>query len=207
MQTSISFSKSDQKLRQRVLTWLENNVSQSRIDHIVRVEEMAIALAEHHGVSVQKAAQAGLMHDLAKFFKPKRLLEHARADGLEVDAVFEANPHLLHATVGAIIARDEFGVGDRDILDAIANHTLGCPGMNSLSCIVFLSDSLEPGRGDTEELNTLRQLSFQDLDQAVWMTCDYTIRYLLEAKKLIHPRAIATRNWFLQSAKNRTVIK
>ncbi|MEO0489249.1 MAG: bis(5'-nucleosyl)-tetraphosphatase (symmetrical) YqeK [Cyanobacteria bacterium J06659_2] len=199
-------SISEQHLRQRVLHWLKENVSQSRIEHILRVEDMSIALAKQHGVSVSKAAQSGLMHDLAKFFKPKRLLEQARANGVDVDTVFEANPHLLHATVGAIVARDEFGVGDRDILDAIGNHTLGSPDMNPLSCIVFLSDSLEPGRGDSDELNTLRQLSFQNLDHAVWMTCDYTIQYLLGAKKLIHPRAIATRNWFLQSTKKAAVI-
>jgi predicted HD superfamily hydrolase involved in NAD metabolism len=198
---------SDQHLRQRVLDWLTENVSQSRIKHILGVEEMAIALAEHHGVSVTKAAQAGLMHDLAKFFKPKRLLKAARLEGLEVDPVFEANPHLLHANVGAIVARDEFGVSDRDILDAIGNHTLGAPGMNALSCIIFLSDSLEPGRGDSEELNALRQMSFENLDHAVWMTCDHTLQYLLVAQKLIHPRAIATRNWFLQSTKKATVTK
>ena len=190
-----------QDYRQPILEWLASNVSQSRIDHILRVEDMAIALAQHHGISPQKASQAGLMHDLAKFFKPNRLLKLAIAEGLEIDSVFEANPHLLHANVGAVVARDEFEVDDHDVLAAIANHTLGNPGMNELSCIIFLADSLEPGRGDSGELKHLRDLSFQDLGKAVWLTCDYTIQHLLQSKKLIHPRAIATRNWFLQSTK------
>jgi predicted HD superfamily hydrolase involved in NAD metabolism len=187
--------------RQRVLEWLDEQVPKSRVEHILRVEDMAIALAEHHGVSTYKAAQAGLMHDLAKYFKPKRLLELAIADGLDLDPVYRENPRLLHADVGAIVARDEFGVKDGDVLRAIANHTLGTPGMDTLSCIVFLADSLEPGRGDSDDLHHLRTLSFQDLKRAVWMTCDYTIQHLLRTKKLIHPRAIATRNWFLQNAK------
>ncbi|MEM9447641.1 MAG: bis(5'-nucleosyl)-tetraphosphatase (symmetrical) YqeK [Cyanobacteria bacterium P01_E01_bin.6] len=200
-----SINTHDPTFRKRVVAWLNNNVPQSRIDHILRVEEMAIALAKHYGISEQKAADAGLMHDLAKFFKPKRLLKQARDEGIDIDPVFESNPHLLHAMVGAIVARDEFGIGDRDVLDAIADHTLGRPGMNVLSCIIFLADSLEPGRGDSTDLNTLRKLSFQNLDHAVWMTCDYTIQYLLHDKKLIHPRAIATRNWFLRSTKKAAV--
>lgn len=187
--------------RQRVLEWLHEQVPQSRLEHILRVEAMAIALAEHHGVSTHKAAQAGLMHDLAKYFKPDRLLERAIADGLDLDPVYRANPRLLHADVGAIVARDKFGIDDKDVLRAIANHTLGAPDMDALSCIVFLADSLEPGRGDSDELHHLRTLSFQDLKTAVWMTCDYTIQHLLRTQKLIHPRAIATRNWFLQKAR------
>ena len=163
---------------------------------------MAVELAEHHRQNVEKAAQSGLMHDLAKYFKPAKLLEMARAEGLEVDAVMELHPHLLHADVSAIVARDTFGVQDEEVLQAIANHTLGRPGMSALSCIVFLADSIEPGRGDTPELAALRQMSYQNLDRAVWRTCDYSLKFLLETHCLIHPRTIATRNWFLNWAKS-----
>ncbi|MBD2091257.1 bis(5'-nucleosyl)-tetraphosphatase (symmetrical) YqeK [Microcoleus sp. FACHB-1515] len=185
-------------MRQRVLDWLADNVPPARIEHILGVEQMAIDLARHHKLDVEKAAQAGLMHDLAKYFKANRLLDMARAEGLPLDPVDEANPHLLHADVGAIVARDEFGVTDAEILAAIANHTLGRPGMDDLSCVVFLADSLEPGRGNTPELNLLRQASFADLHQAVWMNCDASFQFLIAAHRLIHPRALLTRNWFLQ---------
>ena len=185
--------------RDRVLTWLTQNVSDDRLQHILRVEQMSAELAELHGLDVAQAAQAGLLHDLAKFFKPTRLLQMARSEGLELDPVDEANPHLLHAEVGAIVARDEFGVQDRATLDAVRNHTLGRPGMSLLSCVVFLADSLEPGRGDTPELERLRQVAQRDLPQAVWLTCDDSLRYLISTGRLIHPRAVQTRNWFLQA--------
>ncbi|MEB3358767.1 MAG: bis(5'-nucleosyl)-tetraphosphatase (symmetrical) YqeK [Synechococcales bacterium] len=190
-----------QALRQRILDWLAAQVPASRLNHILRVEEMASDLAQRHGVSAVRAAQAGLMHDLAKNFKPTRLLAIAQAENLALDPILESNPHLLHADVSAIVARDEFQVTDADILAAIANHTLGKPGMDALSCIVFLADSLEPGRGNTPTLEMLRETSWQDLPKAVWMTCDYTLSQLMAAQRLIHPRALATRNWFLQSAK------
>jgi predicted HD superfamily hydrolase involved in NAD metabolism len=190
-------------MRDRVLAWLADNVPESRLNHILRVEQMAVDLAKHYNLDVEKAATAGLMHDLAKYFKPQKLLEMARAEGLDIDPVSEATPHLLHADVSALVARDTFGVKDEEVLQAIANHTLGRPGMSLLSCIVFLADSLEPGRGNTPELEALRQMSYQNLDRAVWLTCDYSLKYLLEKHCLIHPRTIATRNWFLQKVKNK----
>jgi predicted HD superfamily hydrolase involved in NAD metabolism len=190
-------------MRDRVLAWLADNVPESRLNHILRVEQMAVDLARHHNLDLEKAATAGLMHDLAKYFKPQKLLEMAQAEGLDIDPVSEATPHLLHADVSAIVARDTFGVKDGEVLQAIANHTLGRPRMSLLSCIVLLADSLEPGRGNTPELEALRQMSYQNLDRAVWLTCDYSLKYLLERHCLIHPRTIATRNWFLQKVKNK----
>ncbi len=181
--------------RPKILAWLGENVPPKRIQHILGVEQMAIELATHHQLDPNKAAQAGLMHDLAKYFKPQRLLQLAQAEGLPIDEVDIAAPHLLHADVSAIIAKTEFGVADPEILQAIADHTLGRPGMNAMSCIVFLADSLEAGRGDSDQLQSLRQLSYQNLYQSVWYTCDYSLEYLLSTRCLIHPRTIRTRNW------------
>lgn len=52
-----------------------------RVFHILRVEEMSVDLAVYYNLDRDKAAMAGLMHDLAKYFKPQQLLEMARADG------------------------------------------------------------------------------------------------------------------------------
>ncbi len=193
-------------MREQVLTWLAANVPTTRIDHILRVERMAVELADSHNIDREKAASAALMHDLAKYFSPKRLLQMAKADGLEVDEVLETNPHLLHADVGAIVARKNFSVNDKEILQAIANHTLGRPGMSQLCCIVFLADSLEPARGETPELELLRKISYSNLERAMWLTCDRTVQYLLERRCTIHPRVITTRNWFLTQSKSKQSI-
>lgn len=191
-------------IRNQVLTWLADNVPASRLQHILGVEAMSIELAHYYAVDVEKAALAGLMHDLAKNFKPSLLLQMAQTANIEVDAVCAATPHLLHADVSAIVAQEKFGVEDTAVLEAIALHTLGRPGMSDLSCIVFIADTLEPGRGNTPELAALRQVSHEDLHKAVWLTCDYCLKFLLNSRNLIHPRTILTRNWAVAQSDKRT---
>ncbi|MGL5082653.1 MAG: bis(5'-nucleosyl)-tetraphosphatase (symmetrical) YqeK [Microcoleaceae cyanobacterium] len=190
-------------LRTQVLTWLAAHMPEPRIQHILGVEQMAMELAQHYHLDQSQAQTAALMHDLAKYFHPQQLLEMAKAEQVTLDPVLESHPHLIHADVSAIVARKEFGVHNQEILQAIAHHTLGNPEMSPLSCIVFLADTLEPGRGDTPELNALRQLSLQNLHQAVWQTCDYTLQYLIKTCRTIHPRAVLTRNWALQQSQLR----
>jgi predicted HD superfamily hydrolase involved in NAD metabolism len=184
-------------MRDQVLSWLADNVPASRLQHILGVEQMSIELARHYHLDVEKAAYAGLMHDLAKYFKPSVLLQMARDEGIEIDPVCEATPHLLHADISAVVARDQFGMQDEAVLGAIAHHTLGRPGMSPLCCVVFLADSLEPSRGHTPQLERLRELSQQDLHKAIWLTCDYSLKFLMDSRCLVHPRTILTRNWAL----------
>jgi predicted HD superfamily hydrolase involved in NAD metabolism len=191
-------------MRDQVLTWLADNVPASRLQHILGVEQMSVELARHYHLDVEQAAQAGLMHDLAKYFKPTVLLQMARDEGIEIDPVCEATPHLLHADVSAIVARNQFGMQDEEVMDAIAHHTLGRPGMSPLSCVVFIADSLEPSRGNTPELERLRQVSFSSLYQALWLTCDYSLGFLLDSRCMIHPRTILTRNWALALSNQKT---
>jgi predicted HD superfamily hydrolase involved in NAD metabolism len=187
--------------RSRILDWLADNVPAKRIEHILGVETMAVDLAGSHGIDPQIAGRVALMHDLAKYFKPQRLVEMARAENFPLDDIFLAAPHLLHAEMGAVVARTEFGIEDPAILSAIADHTLGRPNMSSLSCIIFLADTLESGRGDTPELQELRSTCGRNLYEAVWRTSDYSLAYLIRTRCLIHPRTILTRNWALTASR------
>lgn len=184
--------------REKVIAWLQQEVSAERLAHIFGVEEMSRELALIHGADPELAAQAGLLHDLAKFFPKERLLKLAREGELPLDPILEAMPHLIHADVSALVAQKEFGVKHPKILGAIRHHTLGEPGMNKLSRIVFVADALEPNRGDSPDLTALRQTARVNLDRAVRQTCDRTLSYLLKHQKTIHPRLIETRNWALQ---------
>ena len=186
-----------------ILAWLADNVSPRRLQHILGVEQMSVRLARCHQLDEEKAAKAGLMHDLAKFFPAERLLAIAQTEGIDIDPVCATHPHLLHANVSAVVARKEFEINDPEILEAISNHTLGSPDMSKLSCVVFIADALEPNRGDTLELNSLRLLAEKNLYKSLQQTCDYSLRYLIDSQKIIHPRTVLTRNWALKMSKQK----
>ncbi len=188
-------------MRSQAIAWLKENVPPRRLQHVLGVEQLCGELASIHNIDLEKAKTAGLMHDLAKFFSPSKLLAIAKQNGIEIDKYYQKKPKLLHAEVGAIIARDEFGVKDEDILNAIRNHTLGNPDMSTLSCIVFVADALEPNRGSSEERKIMRRLSHRNLYKCVKLTCDSSINYLISEQKTIHPRTILTRNWALMQSK------
>lgn len=181
--------------RNKVLAWLSDHVPERRIKHILRVEAMAQDLAKQHQLDQEQAAKAGLMHDLAKYFPPQQLLKLAREHHLPIDPIDEANPHLLHAPVSALVAQESFDVFDPEILAAISNHTLGQPQMSRLSCVIFLADSLEPGRGNRPIVQAAREMSYQNLEHAVALVCDLTLKHLVKTQRLIHPRMVLTRNW------------
>ena len=187
--------------RHRVISWLEKNVSEHRLQHILGVEQTCIALARCHRVNEQQAAQAGLMHDLAKFFSPRKLLQLATEAKIPVDEICFSNPHLLHAEIGAVIAQREFKVKDLEVLDAIGNHTLGAPQMSKLSCVVYIADALEPNRGDHPELAAMRTVAQENLYKCVQQTSDYSLKYLVSKQKVIHPRTVLTRNWAFSKAR------
>ncbi|WP_218081531.1 bis(5'-nucleosyl)-tetraphosphatase (symmetrical) YqeK [Anthocerotibacter panamensis] len=186
-------------MREQVLDWLKVQVPRKRLQHILGVEKTAAQMAYHYGLDIQKAARAGLLHDLAKCFSSEQLLGEALRFGIELDDVTRANPHLLHAEVGAGLARELFAEEDPQVLAAIANHTLGRPAMDDLSCILYVADWIEPTRL-APELNELRTLAFQDLHRAVLLGCRLSVADLLVEERPIHPRTILTRNWLLSQA-------
>jgi predicted HD superfamily hydrolase involved in NAD metabolism len=188
-------------MREQAIAWLQDNVSPQRLDHILGVEATAIALASVYELDAQAAATAGLLHDLAKFFSPQTLLAIAGEHHLPLDPVLAATPHLIHADVSAIVAQQEFNVTDPDILNAIRFHTLGSPEMDKLASVIFVADAIEPTRGADPGLEKVRQVASHNLEQAVRMTCDYTLDYLVKHRKVIHPRMILTRNWALEREK------
>ncbi|WP_287128714.1 bis(5'-nucleosyl)-tetraphosphatase (symmetrical) YqeK [Candidatus Cyanaurora vandensis] len=183
-------------MREQVLTWLQAQVPRKRLQHILGVEKTAAQLAYHHGVDPQLAARAGLLHDLAKCFSPQQLLSEAERFRIPLDPVTTQNPHLLHAQVSAGLAGELFGEHDPQVLTAIANHTLGEPGMDDLSCIIYLADWIEPSRTGPE-LAPLRALAFEDLKGAVLLGCNLSLTELLAQDRPIHPRTVLTRNWLL----------
>jgi predicted HD superfamily hydrolase involved in NAD metabolism len=148
-----------------------------RYAHTVRVARLADRLAQAHALDPSRARLAGMLHDLARLYSAERLVAECEARGLPIDAFERRYPIVLHARLGAELARESFGIEDAAILSAIRRHTLAAPGMSQLDAIVYLADGLEPGRPFAER-GRLEALAFHDLDGAMPALLRSSIAYL-----------------------------
>jgi len=166
-----------------------------RFGHIVRVARLADVLAQAHGLDARKARTAGMLHDLARLYSNQRLIEECERRAMPIDAFERANPVVLHARLGAELAREQFGVEDPEILSAIAKHTLGAAEMSPLDCVVYLADGLEPLR-DFPERTALVALAENDLRAAMAATIGLTMRYLQKKGIAVAPQTAAAARIF-----------
>ena len=161
-----------------------------RYAHVLRVARMAERLARAHGADPLSARTAGMLHDLARLYPADRLLRECAERGLAIDAFERAHPVVLHARLGAELARERFGVDDPEVLSAIRKHTLADAVMSPLDKVVYLADGLEPGR-DFADRAALAALAFADLDGALRAVVASSIAYLLERGLAVAPQTLA----------------
>ncbi len=166
-----------------------------RFAHTVRVARFADRLAHAHGLDARKARVAGMLHDLARLYPADRLLAECAERRIPIDAFEAANPIVLHARLGAELARDEFGIGDREILTAIRKHTVAAQVMEPLDCAVYLADALEPGR-EYPERAAFETLAFRDMPRAMHAVLRSSVSYLEHRKLAIAPQTLAALDHF-----------
>jgi len=161
-----------------------------RYAHVVRVARFAELLARAHGVETQRARVAGMLHDLARLYSAERLLRECAERGMPIDAFERAHPIVLHARLGAELARERFGVDDEGVLSAIRKHTLADAVMSPLDAVVYLADGLEPGR-DFADRAQLAELALRDLDAAMRAVLASSLAYLAARGAAISPQTLA----------------
>lgn len=172
---------------------LSMSMPQKRFKHSEGVAEMAGMLALRFGADPKRARLAGLLHDIARDFDDTEMLSRAKKANLQVSEYGFAMPLLLHGPVGAVMAREDYGVNDAEILNAIALHTVGSPYMSQLDKILFVADKIEPNRRHNSVVE-IRKQAEQDLDQALLLCLDESIRYALKIGCLLHPTSVNARN-------------
>lgn len=170
-------------------------LSPERFTHTLGVAYAARALAEIHGLNVQKAEIAGLLHDCAKCIPIESMRAMAIERSLLPDESLLESSSLLHAPVGAYLARVEYGVSDPEIIQAILYHTTGTPGMSQLDMAVYLADKIEPTRKDYPTLAAVRALAQQSLKKALRLSLEGTIRHVKKGGRSQHPATEETLSW------------
>ena len=175
---------------------LRKSLKPNRYIHSVNTMKVAISLAEHYGENIDSAAIAGLLHDCAKNLNDAETKRYCAINGIQLNEIEQKQIFLMHGAVGAIIAKEKYGVNDEMILNAIRYHSTGFSKMSMLDKIIFLADCIEPGRTHCE-VYSARELAFKDIDTALICAYDNIIKYVIEQNGLIHPFTIEARNSIL----------
>ena len=181
---------------------LKSRLSKKRYQHSLRVADTAFSLALRYSYPAFLARAAGLLHDCAKDIPEEDYFTILEKNKVSVSKAEKRSPYLLHAKVGAIIAKKEFGITDPDVLSAIRTHTTGEPDMSLLQKIIFVADYIEPGRDKAQRLDEIREMAFFDIDICVTEILLDTLKYLESTNSEIDPATQETyeyyRNLFLK---------
>ncbi len=176
---------------------LKSTLLEKRYIHSLGVMDTAVALAKKYGADEQKAAIAGLLHDCAKNYSKEDMYALCREYDICLDDVISKSTGLIHGLLGAEVARREYGVDDEEIYDAIYYHTVGKPAMSLLTQIIYIADGIEPNR-HYDGVDRIRELADENLDKALLLQIDYTIKSVLSKGALLHINTVDTRNYYLE---------
>ncbi len=173
-----------------------------RFVHTIAVTRLALALAVKYGADTKRIALAGLLHDIARDRTPQYLAAYAARTRLKAPALKETlseAPILLHAYVGAEIAKKRFGVKDSEVLRAIRNHTLGSPSPGLIDKILYVADLAAADRSFPEAA-MVRKQAFRELGAAYAAANYVKLVCAFRTGKWIHPESVKV--WNKLSEKN-----
>lgn len=174
-----------------------------RYIHTLGVAMTAANLAEVHGCDSTRAYTAGLLHDCAKYLTGKEQIMACQSAGIPLSKIELENTALIHGKLGAYIARTKYGVQDKEILSAITWHTTGKPKMTLLEKIIYLADYMEPGRAmncKPYSLTQIRGTSFENIDKALCMVLECSVKYLEKSGVHIDPQTMETYKYYRKKA-------
>lgn len=184
---------------QEIEILLREQLKKKRFLHTLSVAKEARELALLHGCDPDKAYLAGLLHDCAKRYDNQFLIGNSiELFGVEPDEFEISCPEVFHARAGVEIAKKEFGITDKEILDAIEYHTVANETMTLLEKIIYIADIIEPSR-DFAGISKLREIAREDIDECMLGALRMSIEFILKKGRPIHPATIAARNKLLKS--------
>ncbi|MBP3209817.1 MAG: bis(5'-nucleosyl)-tetraphosphatase (symmetrical) YqeK [Oscillospiraceae bacterium] len=178
---------------------LKKKLKPSRYEHTLGVCYTAVALAMRWGADLEKAELAGLLHDCAKRWSNEEIIYQCEKRDIPLTEGERSAPAVIHAKLGAWMAENKYGVNDPEVLSAIAVHTTGKPGMSLLDKIIYVSDFIEPGRKQLENLDEFRKLAFTDLEEAFFRICENILQYLERTGSVIDPASRDTYEYYLKN--------
>jgi len=181
----------------KIIEFLKNNLKNARLEHSFSVMDTALKLAKVYDCDANKARIAGLIHDCAKNMSINEMINIMKKSGYNIKDESFMIPQTLHGPTGAYLAKNIMGIEDVDILNAIEYHTVGRRNMSILEKVIYIADYIEPLR-NFQELEAVREIVYSgNIDKALLVSFDNTIKYIIKKGQLLHKNTIEARNYIL----------
>ncbi|MDF9866684.1 nicotinate-nucleotide adenylyltransferase [Bacilli bacterium PM5-3] len=139
---------------------LKRYLNDKRLQHSINVASLAKEKASKYQIDSSKAYVAGMLHDIGKEINITKQYELIESD----DNLFEISDATIHALSGYYIAKNDLGINDEEVLNAIKWHTTAYYEMSDLDKLIYVCDMLSQER-DFIGVEKLRDLLDKDLNE------------------------------------------
>ncbi|MBR4632064.1 MAG: bis(5'-nucleosyl)-tetraphosphatase (symmetrical) YqeK [Elusimicrobia bacterium] len=188
----------NKNIEQKIYNYLSDNLKPERYNHVLAVNDLAIKLAKSYKLDVVKVSVAALLHDCAKNMTLEENVKYIKKNNLKIkyaDFVIKYLPQVLHSYIGSDIAQKQFGVKDKEIINAIKNHTVGRVEMSEFEKVIFIADALSVDR-KYKKTFVSKKIMFGDLDKTFKLVLQNKIKYVVSNFKVLHPDIIKIWNYY-----------
>lgn len=181
---------------------IKERLSDYRFYHSVCVAESAAQLAKRFGADEEKARVAGILHDVMKEETKENQLAVIEKAGMKMTELEKKNKKVYHQMSGAAYVKEELGITDDEIINAIRYHTTGRRSMSLLEKIIYLADFISADR-DYEDVDVMRRKVEEGMEEGMLYAFRYTIVDLVNQCKEIHPDTLDAYNWVIEETEER----
>lgn len=152
--------------------------------HVSNVAERNVLISKIYGLSHDKCAIAGLLHDISAIIKPADMLKYAYENGFAICEAERKYPFLLHQRLSKICAAEYFNILDEEILSAIECHTTLKKYPSKYEMSLFIADKLAWDREGIppycEEVNAALDISLE-------AACYKYMQYMVDNDMILCP--------------------
>src|SRR5699024_5852457 len=118
---------------------IKNTLSEKRYAHTIRVVETSERLGQQYGEENKEDIKlAAMLHDYAKCLTVETLKKYNKKKKIPT-TLLNYYHELWHDHVEAAIMEQDYGIKNKDILNAVYFHTTGRAGMTTLEYIIFVA--------------------------------------------------------------------
>jgi predicted HD superfamily hydrolase involved in NAD metabolism len=174
--------------------FLVANAKETTFDHVCRVAETNLIIAEKFNLDKEICMVSGLLHDVSAIIHPADMLLYAQENNYEIDESEKRFPFLLHQRLSRVIAKELFGIGDPQILSAIECHSTLKNHATFYDMSLFIADKLS---WDKEGMPPYYDIVTGEMNTSLESASLAYMNYIVDKNMILFPH-----KWFIEGKKS-----